>query len=136
MEIRTYAELMQIESFEDRFEYLKLDGIVGNITFGFDRYLNQMFYTSPEWKRVRDIVILRDNACDLAHPDHQIYKKVIVHHMNPICQDDIIEHSDNLLNPDFLVCVSHLTHEAIHYSNDSILPKPYIERTPGDTKLW
>ena len=136
MNLRTYSDLIKIESFEDRFEYLKLDGVVGHTTFGFDRYLNQGFYASHEWKKIRDFVIIRDEACDLAHPDHQIFKRVIVHHMNPITQNDILEHSDLLINPEFLVCVSHVTHEAIHYSDSNLLPKDYVERRPGDTKLW
>lgn len=134
--IRTYEDLLKINSFEDRFEYLKLSAKIGDETFGFDRWLNQYFYHNIEWKRIRDRVIVRDMGCDLAHPDYPIKGKVIVHHMNPINLKDIEERSDILLNPDYLICVSHNTHNAIHYGDQNLLPKKPIERKPGDTKLW
>lgn len=134
--IRTYEDLLKINSFEDRFEYLKLSAKIGDETFGFDRWLNQYFYHNIEWKRIRDRVIVRDMGCDLAHQDYPIKGKVIVHHMNPINLTDIEERSDILLNPDYLICVSHNTHNAIHYGDQNLLPKKPIERRPGDTKLW
>lgn len=134
--IRTYAELMNFGTFKDRFLYLSLDGIVGIDTFGFDRYLNQDFYRSAEWKRIRHKVILRDNGCDLGIADRPIFDKIIIHHMNPILPKDIIEATDYLLNPEYLICTSLLTHNALHYGNIDLISNDYIERKPGDTKLW
>ena len=134
--IRNYRELSAIESFEDRFEYLKLSGRVGEETFGFDRWLNQIFYNTKEWKRLRDEVIVRDMGCDLGHEDYPISGRVIIHHMNPVYWDDIVERSELLLDPQYLICTSHNTHNAIHYGDQNLLPKPPIERRPGDTKLW
>ncbi len=135
--IRTYSELVLFPTFEQRFEYLRLDGEVGAETFGFDRYLNQAFYNSVEWKRVRDIVIIRDNGCDMGVDGYGIGGRVLIHHMNPICVDDIRLATQNLLDPEFLICVSHGTHNAIHYG-DSELASRYIpaERTPNDTCPW
>ncbi len=133
--IRRYSELKNLSTFEERFEYLRLDGQVGTDTFGFDRYLNQKFYRSPEWKKVRDFVILRDNGCDLGIDDNPIFDKVYIHHMNPLSQDDILNSSDNLLNPEYLICVSHSTHNAIHYGTDKINNK-IIERHENDTCPW
>lgn len=133
---RRYSELIQLSSFEERFNYLKLYGQVGRETFGWDRYLNQAFYRSPEWKRIRDQVIVRDLGCDLAHKDYSIEGKIYIHHMNPIGKKDILDRDDYLLNPEFLVCVSQVTHNAIHYGDENLLPRGIIERTPGDTKLW
>lgn len=132
----SYSELRGISSYEERFEYLRLDGMVGAETFGFDRYINQQFYRSSEWKSVRQFVILRDNACDLGIPGHEIYDKIIVHHMNPMVADDIVHGSDAILDPQFLISVSHNTHQAIHYGDASLLPQPYVERTPNDTIPW
>lgn len=134
--IRTYKELSRIETFEDRFEYLKLNGSIGTDTFGFDRYLNQKFYRSSEWKKIRDQVIARDNGCDLGIRGHEIFDKIIIHHMNPICIDDIISASRFLLNPEFMICVSHDTHNAIHYGDSNLLSKDPVIRKQGDTKLW
>lgn len=134
--IRTYRELMQFETFEERFEYLKLSGQVGFDTFGFDRYLNQDFYSSNEWKHLRKEVIARDLGRDLAIPGREIEYGIHIHHMNPIGPEDIIEHSDFLLDPNYLICVSDITHRAIHYGNkDSIIRDP-IERKPWDTCPW
>ncbi len=135
--IRTYQHLLALPTFEERFQYLKLDGKVGQETFGFDRYFNQKFYRSAEWKQIRNFVIARDRGCDLAIFDRQIFGRVYVHHMNPISLDDIKDATEYILNPDYLVCVSKETHDAIHYGDGSllILTKP-IGRTPGDTKLW
>lgn len=117
MILKTYSELIQIPTFEERFEYLKLDGNVGEDTFGFDRWMNQIFYRSPEWKRIRDEVIIRDNGCDLAMPGHEIYGRILIHHMNPISVDDIERRTDLLLNPEYLISTVHRTHNAIHYGD-------------------
>lgn len=135
--MKTYKELSRLSSFEERFRYLKLGGAVGKETFGFDRIFNQMFYTrSAEWKRVRHQVIIRDNGCDLGVEGHDIYGKIIVHHMNPITLDDIENATDFLLNPDYLICVSHSTHNAIHYGSESLLAQLPVERSRNDTCPW
>lgn len=134
--IRTYEDLIKIDSFEDRFEYLKLSGAVGEDTFGFDRWLNQIFYKSKEWRRIRDEVIVRDMGHDLAHEDYPIKGKVIIHHMNPIFLDDLVDRTEFLLDPSYLICTSHNTHNAIHFGDQNLLPKKPILRRPGDTKLW
>lgn len=134
--MRTYSELIQIPTFEDRFEYLKVGGEVGGATFGSERYLNQAIYRSNRWKQLRDYVIVRDNGCDLAHPDHPIFGPVIIHHLNPITIEDIERGSDLVWDPEFLVCTVHITHNAIHYSDYNLLPKEYIPRTPNDTCPW
>lgn len=136
MSIRCYSELIEIPTFEERFRYLQLNGSVGKDTFGFDRYMNQAFYQSREWKRVRDFVILRDNGCDLGVDGYTIYGKVLIHHMNPITVRDIAVVSDYLMNPEYLICVSHTTHNAIHYGDESLIPKGPIIRTPNDTCPW
>lgn len=133
--IRTYSELIKLPTFADRFKYLKLNGFVGEETFGFDRYLNQSLYHSDLWKTVRDQVIIRDMGCDLAVEGLEIKGRLIVHHMNPVTKEEILEHSESLIDPEFLVCTTISTHNAIHYGDDSIL-EPYIERRPGDTSLW
>lgn len=134
--IRTYSELITIPTFTERFNYLRLDGKVGETTFGFDRYLNQAFYKNPEWLRVRNEVIIRDNGCDLGIPDREIYGRILVHHMNPIRSKDILERTKYLLDPEYLICVMKSTHDAIHYSNESLLPKEPIERSRNDTCPW
>lgn len=134
--IRAYSQLIKFKTFEERFQYLKLDGAVGRATFGFDRYLNQQLYRSHEWKKVRDEVIVRDNGCDLAMEGFDIYGRVYVHHMNPILINDIRERSKFLLNPEYLICVSFDTHNAIHYGDESLLPREPVERAPNDTTLW
>ena len=134
--MRTYSELMKLKTFEERFSYLRLDGRVGEDTFGFDRYLNQGFYRSKEWKQIRDFVILRDNGCDLGCADREIAGKVIIHHMNPITSADIVHGSDLLTDPEYLIAVSHDTHNAIHYGDEELLPKPFAVRRAGDTCLW
>lgn len=133
---RTYHELIQHESFEDRYKYLRLGGEVGADTFGFDRYLNQQFYRSREWKQIRNHVISRDYGCDLALPGYEIHEAIYVHHMNPMTPDDIRHGNDDILDPEFLVCVTHKTHNAIHYGDERLLPRQLVERRPGDTKLW
>lgn len=134
--IRTYTELCKLRTFMERYEYLKLDGIVGESTFGFDRYLNQVFYRSQKWRSIRDEVIIRDEGCDLGVEGHDIYSKIIIHHMNPITIDDIENESDYLLNPEFLICTTHTTHNAIHYSDEKLLPTGPITRTKNDTCPW
>lgn len=135
MKIRTYSELITFDTFKDRFNYLKLGGAVGQDTFGFDRYLNQAFYKSKEWKGIRNQIILRDNSCDLGIPERDIYDRVYVHHMNPISVGDL-ENEDYLMNPEFLICTTKQTHNAIHYGNlDSTIQIPK-ERTKGDTCPW
>ena len=134
--IRMYSQLKQLQTFEERYDYLKLGGVVGEDTFGFDRYLNQNFYRSREWKRVRDEVIMRDNGCDLGIDGHEIRGKILIHHMNPITSEDIHRVSDYLLNPEYLICVTHRTHNAIHYGDESLIVTAPIERTQNDTCPW
>ena len=134
--IRTYSELIQLPTFEDRFEYLRLDGIVGRDTFGFDRYLNQQFYRSGEWKRIRNQVIVRDNGCDLGIDEYEIHGRILIHHMNPISIEDLQYMSDLLMNPEYLICVSHRTHNAIHYGDESLIVTAPIERSQNDTCPW
>ena len=136
MTIRTYSELILLPTFEERFEYLRLDGKVGEDTFGFDRYLNQLFYRSQEWKKIRDYVIIRDNACDLGVEGHDIYSKVLIHHMNPITARDIEKRTDLLLDPEYLICTTHNTHNAIHYGDENLIIKVPIVRTKNDTCPW
>lgn len=139
---KTYSDLLKIPDFEGRREYLRLHGSVGRETFGYDRYLNQYFYQkTAEWKKVRDYCILRDKACDLAHPDHEIFpmgrrKVILVHHMNPITKDDILEHSDQIIDPEFLITTSLDTHNYIHYGLDPKRPPIVTERTPNDMIPW
>ena len=134
--IRTYSELIRLPTFEERFRYLKLDGLVGKDTFGFDRYLNQEFYRSKEWKEVRDFVIVRDNGCDLGMDGYEIVGRIYIHHMNPITVNDIVHSSDFLLNPDYLICVSHNTHNAVHYGDEGLLVTTPVERRKNDTCPW
>ena len=134
--IRTYTELIKLETFEERFDYLKLDGRVGTSTFGFDRYLNQIFYTSYAWRQVRRDVIVRDEACDLAIPSRAIFGNIRVHHMNPITVEDLELQKDIALDPEFLICVSLNTHNAIHFGNKNNLFDLPKERREGDTTLW
>ncbi len=135
--IRTYSKMIQLPTFEERYSYLRLFGVVGVDTFGFDRYLNQAFYKSTEWKKLRHQIIARDNACDLAMRGFELYDHIYVHHMNPISIDDINNASDFLLNPEYLVCVSLNTHNAIHYGDEKLIKKKeLIERTPNDMCPW
>lgn len=132
-----YNELMSLQTFDERFKCLQLNGRVGFDTFGYDRYMNQDFYRSVEWKRVRSFVITRDNGCDLACPDRPIIGRIYIHHIDPITQEDIIYSTDKLLDPNNLICVSQETHNAIHYGNLSSIPSnKIIERKPGDTTPW
>ena len=137
MNDKSYSEMITMSEFDDRFRYAKLDGQVGMDTFGFDRYLNQQFYRSKEWKRLRDQIIIRDNGCDLGVPGHEISGKIYIHHLNPLSPEDITESTEKLFDPDNLVCVSAETHNAIHYGDESILEKnKIVERSPGDTCPW
>lgn len=134
--IRRYSELINIETFEDRFDYLKLGGEVGVETFGFDRYLNQAFYTSHEWRSIRHFVLLRDNGCDLGVYGFEIHVSPLIHHMNPVDREDLLNKEDWILDPDFLITTSKRTHNAIHYGAPSPYPKVVSERVRGDTRLW
>lgn len=137
MWIKSYSELSQLETFEERFNYLKLGGVVGRDTFGFDRIFNQKFYRSEEWKQVRDFVIVRDNGCDLGIEGHEIFgNRIIIHHMNPISIDDIRHSTRNLLDPEYLITTIHRTHNAIHYGDENQLIKAPIERVRNDTCPW
>lgn len=133
---RSYRELRRIDGFEERFRYLSLKGGVGVSTFGFDRYLNQRFYTSREWRQLRHHVIVRDNGCDLGVDGYEIHDRLYVHHMNPIIVDDIVASEDALLDPDNLITTTHGTHNAIHYGDERLLPRKYVPRERGDTRLW
>lgn len=136
MSIRTYSELITIPTFEERFEYLQLKGSVGKDTFGYDRYLNQILYRSPEWKRLRNQIIIRDDGCDLACDGYDVYGKVLIHHLNPITVEDVLARSRKVFDPDNLVCVSHNTHNAIHYGDVDLLVTGPITRTKNDTCPW
>ena len=137
MNIKTYSEIITFPTFEERYRYLKLDGVVGEDTFGFDRYLNQEFYQrDQEWKRIRDFVIIRDQGCDLGVEGREIRGKILVHHMNPITKDDILKRSKFLLNPEYLICTLKSTHDAIHYGDENLLMKGPVERKPNDTCPW
>lgn len=135
--IRCYSELSKLKTFEERYEYLRLDGIVGEETFGFDRYLNQQFYQNdPDWKRTRRIVIMRDLGCDLGIEDREIHGRIIVHHMNPITMYDLVNRTKYLLDPEYLICTLDSTHNAIHYGDEQLLMKGPVERTKNDTCPW
>lgn len=136
MNIRTYSELITIPTFEERFEYLQLKGSVGKDTFGYDRHLNQVLYRSPEWKRLRNQIIIRDGGCDLACDGYDIYGKVLIHHLNPITVEDVLARSRKVFDPDNLVCVTHNTHNAIHYGDADLLATGPIIRTKNDTCPW
>ena len=136
MMTRTYLEMVRFDSFEERFEYLKLGGGVGRSTFGFDRYINQQFYASREWKDIRNYVILRDNGCALGTSGYEIYDSPLIHHINPMVPEDIVHGETWILDPEFLITTTHNTHNAIHYGGKSLIPKVIAERSPNDTKLW
>lgn len=134
--IRTYSELITLPTFMERYKYLRIGGTVGTDTFGFDRYLNQVFYKSDEWKSIRRHVIIRDCGCDLGIEGHEIHERILIHHINPISEEDILGRSDFLLNPEYLISTSHRTHNAIHYGDDSILIDTPLERRKNDTCPW
>lgn len=134
--IRTYSELIKLPTFEERYAYLRLGGKVGEATFGFDRYLNQIFYKSDEWRSIRDEVIIRDNGCDLGIEGREIESYILIHHMNPITKQDILDRSEFLLNPEYLICTIKNTHDAIHYGDENLLIKDPIVRRKYDTCPW
>lgn len=134
--IRTFSELVHIPTFEERFDYLQLRGQVGSSTFGFDRWMNQQFYRSRDWKLVRRHVIARDLGCDLAMEGYEIHDRIYIHHMNPMEVDDLVHGNQDVLDPEFLISTTHRTHNAIHYGDRDLLPKQLTPRRPGDTKLW
>lgn len=134
--IRSYSDLRRLDSFEERFRYLSLRGQVGDPTFGWDRWVNQEFYRSREWELIRHDVIARDLGCDLGVPGFEIHDRIIVHHMNPMTVNEITHGEEQILDPEFLVCTTHKTHNAIHYGTEPPLPRRPVERSPGDTKLW
>lgn len=136
MTTRCYSDLANLHSFEERYDYLRLRGAVGTNTFGFDRYVNQRFYRSTQWKQVRTHVIARDEGRDLGIPGREIYGRILIHHMNPIALDDIRGDDRSILDPEFLICVTHDTHNAIHYGDIKLLTRLLPERHPGDTRLW
>jgi hypothetical protein len=134
--IRRYSRLKNLDTFEERFNYLRLQGSVGRSTFGFDRHINQAFYRSREWSDVRDYVIVRDNGCDLGVEGYEIHTELLVHHMNPMDSDAIVRRDPAILDPEFLITTNHRTHNAIHYGDENQLPRRHVERRPGDTELW
>lgn len=136
MRTKTYSELITLPTFEERFEYLQLKGIVGQETFGFDRYLNQILYNSKEWKHLRNEIIVRDNGCDLALEGFEIHGRILIHHINPITIDDVIKRREMVFDPENLICVTHNTHNAIHYGDKSLLITGPIERRANDTCPW
>lgn len=136
MRIRRYSELRRLMTHRERYDYLQLRGQVGVATFGFERHLNQSFYTSAEWRHIRQFVIARDEGMDLGVDGFEIYDRIIIHHMNPITVEDIEEGNADILDPEFLITTTHMTHNAIHYGDANLLPQPLIERRPGDTRLW
>lgn len=134
---RSYKELSRLRTFKERYDYLRLHGEVGKDTFGFDRYLNQALYMSPEWRRFRKEVIIRDNGCDLGDPDHEIKgDRIIIHHINPLTVEDVMERAPAIFDMDNVVCVSYRTHQAIHYGDESLLPQEPVQRSAGDTCPW
>ena len=136
MTIKSYSQLRRLHTFNERFRYLQLQGDVGRSTFGFDRYINQQFYTSSQWRSARDAVISRDEGLDLGVPGYEIYDKVIIHHMNPMTMEDLERENGDVLNPEFLITTTHRTHNAIHFGDETLLRAPFKERRPGDTRLW
>lgn len=134
--IRSYSQLIRLSTFEERFRYLKLAGVVGESTFGFDRYLNQALYRSKQWRSTRDKVIIRDNGCDLGIEDLVIFDQIVIHHMNPITVDDVESSNEIIFNPEFLICTTSVTHRAIHFGDEDQLVRLPKERRPGDTRLW
>jgi len=133
---KTYTELAEFDTFEDRFKYLVLGADVGYSTFGFDRYINQNFYSSREWKQIRQHVIIRDHGCDLGVEGYEIHGRLLIHHMNPITAEEIVHGDDCIIDPEYLITTTHRTHNAIHFGDERQLPRPLVPRRVGDTKLW
>lgn len=136
MVLRRYSEIKRLKTFEERYEYLRIGGLVGESTFGFERYLNQALYTSQKWRQLRSQIIIRDNGCDLGIEGRDIFDKIIIHHMNPLTREQIQDPDDSMFDPEYLICVSHNTHNAIHYGDASLLSKEYVPRRPNDTCPW
>lgn len=136
MKVLRYSELRRLYTFEERFRYLSLEGQVGVATFGFDRHINQQFYRSREWRRLRDDVIVRDNGCDLGIEGYEIHDAPLIHHMNPMLPEHIRHGDDSILDPQFLITTTHRTHNAIHFGDERQLPRPFVSRRAGDTQLW
>lgn len=136
MPLRNYTELCLLDSYEARYEYLRLEGTVADRTFGSERYLNQSFYRSAQWKEIRNFVIVRDEGLDLAFPGQEIFSRIYIHHMNPMRPEDLVHGNDDILNPEYLISVSHTTHNAIHYGTERHLPRQLVERSPGDHLPW
>lgn len=134
--IRTYTELKRLKLFQARYDYLRLGGLVGDATFGYDRWINQVLYTSKRWRSIRDKIIIRDGGCDLGIEGREIHDTIFIHHMNPITVEDIIEERPHVFDPEYLICTSLSTHNAIHFGDESLLLQLPIERKPGDTTLW
>lgn len=134
--MKSYSELILLPTFQERFDYLKLNGTVAGKTFGSDRYLNQLFYNSEMWKKIRREIIIRDNGCDLAMGGYEIADRIIIHHMNPITVEELAHGDSSVINPEFLICVSYRTHQAIHYGDSNQIPQVPIQRHPGDTIPW
>jgi len=134
--IRTYTELRRLETFEERYKYLALNGAVGSTTFGFDRYINQQFYKSRQWRDIRHQIIVRDLGCDLGIEGREIHSRLVIHHMNPMQPIDITSGGSSILDPEFLITTTHDTHNAIHYGDERLLKREFVPRRPGDTKLW
>lgn len=136
MILRKYSELKRLKTFEERYEYLRIGGLVGEATFGFERFLNQQLYTSQRWRLLRNEIIIRDNGCDLGIEGRDIFDKIIIHHMNPLTREQMQNLDDSMFDPEYLICVSHNTHNAIHYGDASLLRKEYVPRRPNDTCPW
>lgn len=136
MAILRYSELKRLKTFEERYEYLRLGGLIGESTFGFERFLNQALYRSQQWRLLRNQIILRDDGCDLGVPGYDIHDKIIIHHMNPLTKEQLHEPDDSMFDPEFLICVSMNTHNAIHYGDASLLPRGPVVRRPNDTCPW
>lgn len=134
--LKSYSDLKRLSTIEERFHYLALHGFVGQPTFGTERWMNQRFYTSRQWRHVRDFVIVRDGGCDLGVPGYEVFKNPYIHHMNPMTTQHLVDDDPDILNPEYLITVSHQTHNAIHYGDEKLLPQRYTERVAGDTKLW
>lgn len=134
--MRSYSELRRFDTFEERYEYLQLGGGVGVATFGFDRYMNQAFYASTDWRRARREVILRDEGCDLGVLGYEINSSLLVHHINPMDIEDLVHQEEWVLNPEYLITTTQKTHNAIHFGDRSLLAKPFVDRARNDTKLW
>lgn len=136
MATRSYSELRHLRTFEERYRYLALQGVVGESTFGFDRYLNQQFYTSVQWRQLRHHIIARDGGCDLGIEGYEIHSRLVIHHLNPMTVEKLVHEDEEILDPEFLITTTHQTHNAIHYGDESLLSRPLVERRAGDTLLW